>query len=313
MKHKAKTLVKLIGSGLSIIMCLFALITIPVYAWLAASNAVLYAPITTETALFIGAGAEEDIKYLYLEGIDTNKETRYRDYVFSVSGSFVKFYRIQLAYTTNNQFEFELYRAIDEKGGYVIDSENPTVTVDHVGYRLATENDTTATRYTFLAKADNNGTFVKLENETGATVLIKQLDGTYEYFRLATGGDSGQKYTLSATADVIYSSTNKDIYNYHIVGSKIVGNIPNKQENAFLGKTNDGYYSDTYGTYDKVNKYAVPVYWQMQDTVDISSGNVLPHYYILRVLYNDKNENDRETDIVCIAAKDFASSSHSNN
>ena len=117
MKNKKLYLkVKLIGLSISIFFTIAALVIIPVYAWLVGREIVAYAPIDTSTALFIGAGNEEDIKYLSFEGIDVSGENgkKYFDYVFSVTGESVKYYKLQLAFTTNNSFTFDLYRATTE-------------------------------------------------------------------------------------------------------------------------------------------------------------------------------------------------------
>ena len=98
MNAKTKTVIRIVGISLSIIMSVFILVTIPVYSWFAKRNLNVYAPITTSTSLYIGAGNGEDIRYLYFDGIDVENKTTYKDYVFSVSGEFVKHYKLQLAF-----------------------------------------------------------------------------------------------------------------------------------------------------------------------------------------------------------------------
>ena len=68
--------------------------------------------ISNPTAIFINAGNQEDIRYLDLGGIDAETGT-FKDFVFCVRGNNVQAYRLQLAYTTNNQFEFEIYAATE--------------------------------------------------------------------------------------------------------------------------------------------------------------------------------------------------------
>lgn len=279
MKRKTKLLIKLIFNGALMLICLFALVTIPVYAWLAENKISIYAPITTNTALYIGAGNEEDIKYLYLENIDLTSDVRHKDYVFSVSGAFVRHYKIQLAYTTNNQFTFELYRAI------VVAGDNAFASVA-------------------------SPTLVNIRN------YYEKVNG--EYVKTTDTAINANKTYYVVDADVKYTTQEgEDIY-YKISGSAIAGIIPNETaSNSNLGKNNDYYYSDTYGSYRNVNKYAVPLYWQMASTVDISKEvdgqqvrDDFPHFYILRVIFGDKEINDRETDIICIAAKDFSQASN---
>ena len=110
-----------------IVLCA-ALLMVPVYSWLALGRVLgAYAPIAKPEALYVGAGHRdydetnqlfpsdhfEDIRYLYLNGIDVNEDQGYYDYVFCIFGKAIHYYRLQLAYTTNNQFEYELYRATE--------------------------------------------------------------------------------------------------------------------------------------------------------------------------------------------------------
>lgn len=68
------------------------------------------ADIDNPLAIYIKAGNKEDIKYIDLSNIDKTQGTTY-DVVFSVCGTNVEFYKLQLAFTTNNQFEYEIYPA----------------------------------------------------------------------------------------------------------------------------------------------------------------------------------------------------------
>ena len=238
MKRKTKLLIKLIFNGALMLICLFALVTIPVYAWLAENKISIYAPITTNTALYIGAGNEEDIRYLSFEGIDATSAQRYVDYVFSVTGEFVRHYKIQLAFTTNNEFTFDLFKAT-----------------------------------------------------TDSTLASSDPRGTVEYVTHPLDGSSAQTITY-------YIATN----------GKINGSYRNQKGNALLGNdsTSNPFYSDTYGSYTYVDKNAVPLYWQTNATIE-AGGDSFHHFYILRLYIGNKQTNDRETDIICIAARVFSS------
>ena len=69
--------------------------------------------------------------------------------------------------------------------------------------------------------------------------------------------------------------------------------------------TNNPYFSNTYGNYENLNQYAVPIYWQTTGYQTGDRDSDVVNYYILRVIMNGKNVNDRETDIICIAAKSY--------
>lgn len=96
---------------------------VPVYAWFASQHDLAaYAPVSSPEALYIGAGHTElendlfeDIRYMYFNGMDVTDETHYVDRVFCVYGKSISGYRLQLAYTTNNQFTYEIYHATESQ------------------------------------------------------------------------------------------------------------------------------------------------------------------------------------------------------
>ena len=229
---------KIIGLSIAMFFTFAILVVVPVYAWLSGHEVVVYAPINTSTSLYIGAGNEEDIRYLSFEGIDATSAQRYVDYVFSVTGEFVRHYKIQLAFTTNNEFTFDLFKAT-----------------------------------------------------TDSTLASSDPRGTVEYVTHPLDGSSAQTITY-------YIATN----------GKINGSYRNQKGNDLLGNdsTSNPFYSDTYGSYTYVDKNAVPLYWQTNATIE-AGGDSFHHFYILRLYIGNKQTNDRETDIICIAARVFSS------
>lgn len=229
-----------------IVLCA-ALLMVPVYSWLALGRVLgAYAPIAKPEALYVGAGHRdydetnqlftsdhfEDIRYLYLNGIDVNEDQGYYDYVFCIFGKAIHYYRLQLAYTTNNQFEYELYRATE------------TTTYQQGAVEYVTHEDVPRTFYYYT---DNS----------------RKIQGTF-LNRTVVGGEAIADSTL-------HNAT----------------------------------YGDGDGGYSNVQKYAEPIYWQ-SSTSDKEPGNSdgdFINYYILRVKMNGKAANDRETDVICIAAK----------
>lgn len=210
---------KLILSSILVVLTLSVLITIPIYAWFAANRINIYAPISTYTSLYIGSGHGEDIKYLYFDGVDNqydngNDDTGvYRDYVFSVSGDLINYYMLQLAYTTNNNFEFELYRATEHSSNQGL--------IDYVTYH--TEND----NYFYYTKA--------------SLLTCHKLDTAL---------------------------------------------------------------SDTYQSYINVEEHAEPEYWQTSNTISTGGTEEFLHYFILRIKISNANLVSKETDVICIAARE---------
>lgn len=72
------------------------------------------------------------------------------------------------------------------------------------------------------------------------------------------------------------------------------------------GVATDDYHEDTYGNYGHVQVNAEPVYWQTRNPETGNSLDDFVNYYILKVDRNGKTVNDRETDVLCIAAKTHA-------
>lgn len=71
--------------------------------------------IKTPMVLNIGSGKNHDIAQLDMGSIDATKGDRY--YVFCVYGKPVDNYSLQLAYTTNIPFYYDVYRADDKNQG----------------------------------------------------------------------------------------------------------------------------------------------------------------------------------------------------
>ena len=231
---------KKIALTVSMVLLVIVQVIVPVFAWFAITRLLgAYAPISKPQALYIGAGHREfdpvkheflddhfeDIRYLYFNGIDVNEDVDHYDYVFCIFGKAVPHYKLQLAYTTNNQFTYEIFPATESN----VYSENAVAYTTH-----------TAT------------------------------PGTYYY--------SPSAVTPLAGA----------FLNDQTVGGELLA------DNTL--------HADTYGTYNNLDKYAEPLYWQ---TTGVENGHPrgdFINYYVLRVNLNGKSLNDRETDVICIAA-----------
>lgn len=73
--------------------------------------------IKAPIVLDIRAGNNQDIQYLDMGDIEVGTGDGYQDYVFCVYGKPVDYYSLQLAYTTNIAFHYDVYRAdLDPNG-----------------------------------------------------------------------------------------------------------------------------------------------------------------------------------------------------
>lgn len=66
--------------------------------------------IKTPIVLTLGSGEDKDIKFMDMGNIDV-KDGNKKSYVFCVHGKPVDYYFLQLAYTTNIEFNYTVYRA----------------------------------------------------------------------------------------------------------------------------------------------------------------------------------------------------------
>ena len=131
-KQKKKLIVScvaLLVSGLLLVIS---------YAWFYMQREMSTAAwIKAPIVLDIRAGNNQDIKYLDMGDIEVGDGTAgYKDYVFCVYGKPVDNYSLQLAYTTNIAFHYDVYRAnLAENGSGEVTFESPknTATFDIVG------------------------------------------------------------------------------------------------------------------------------------------------------------------------------------
>lgn len=101
-----------IGVAVALSLTVVTMIAFPVYAWFSNQKKLGdLERVDTPTKLFITSAARDDIKYLTLTDIQVTGNDTKKYYVFGVSGKSASYYNLQLAYTTNNQFEYFIYPA----------------------------------------------------------------------------------------------------------------------------------------------------------------------------------------------------------
>ena len=129
---KKKQKRKLILSGVA--LALSGLILVVSYAWFymrreMSTVAWIKAPIVLD----IRAGNDQDIKYLDMGNIAVGEGDGSKDYVFCVYGKPVDNYSLQLAYTTNIAFHYDVYRAdLSENGDIVFQSPEGSARFERV-------------------------------------------------------------------------------------------------------------------------------------------------------------------------------------
>lgn len=132
------------------LVCAAFLLALTAYAWFYyGRTAAGVVEISNPNAIFINAANQEDIRFFDLGNIDVEDRENgegqtYKDIVFCIKGKNVHRYKIQLAYTTNNQFEYEIYHAeLAENEGSV-----PGNAMSHVIYD--THDSTPVTQHYYV-------------------------------------------------------------------------------------------------------------------------------------------------------------------
>ena len=107
----------LLRFGLPALAILIVLgVAITARAWFYSGKSVVaISEISNPTIISINSGNMEDVRYINLGRIDVSApdspNEHYKDFVFCINGINIQYYKLQLAYTTNNQFEYEVYEA----------------------------------------------------------------------------------------------------------------------------------------------------------------------------------------------------------
>lgn len=127
---------KLILSGAALVIS--ALLLAISYAWFCTQREMTTAAwIKAPIVLDIRAGNDKEIKYLDMGDIEVGEgKNGSKDYVFCVYGKPVDYYSLQLAYTTNIAFHYDVYRAElaeNESGKVTFESPGNKATFDIVG------------------------------------------------------------------------------------------------------------------------------------------------------------------------------------
>ena len=226
----------------ALLLCALALAG-ATFAWLTQNRRVAgIAEIDAPMSLYIKSGADEDATFLDFTGID-KMAADHKDFVFAVSGDYVESFKLQLAYTTNNQFTYEIYRA-------------------------ETLNAYTAGCVTYIDQGGHPHYYKAIE--TGGPFPMHSLNA-------ATHAE-GEEDKLADQNDAL----SKEIY-------------PPAPQIADPSSTEPP-------TYTSAQKNAWPLYRQTDNAIDVIPPMPFTNYFILRVKWDDAN-NNKETDIIYIAAK----------
>ena len=261
------------------------LTALPVAAWFAYQRGIVkLQKIQSPNTLVLSAAHREDCVNFEINGINAEenaldgnnntiiennkpKKITHKDYVFCVSGTAVDTFTIQLAYTTNNPFTYEVYAA-DE----------------------VTEDDLPAP----VEGTEKNYVAYVVKNEPAGGTPV--LDGDDYHL------DANKNDVLYYVIDSDCSGTTGGKYSGTYL-NRVLDN--NNQENADTQYHSDTY--EKSAAYTNVHPDAEPIYWQATGVEAFpgkANANKEPfsRHFILRVKWNagDLDNTTKETDVIYI-------------
>lgn len=265
---------KKIGLVIAALLSLTTLIAAPTLAWFAYQRKMgdmQY--VDSPTKLYITAAHGEEIKYFDIADIQvtkSNETSKY--YVFAVSGSNASSYNLQLAFTTNNQFEYYLYPATEHTGTPDSETESP-----HPTYISHTDEGTGTNYYYTIDKS-------AIVNPAG-----EAPHNTADY-RIVNGTQISRREQTMTVTSVYLNKT--------VPAGAVIDADTTK-------------HTDTYSSYNVVQDCAEPIYWQIRNIksgMDPTTRDLLD-YYILEVSWENIKDitpagqftDNGETDIIYIS------------
>ena len=252
---------------------------LPVLAWFSYTRKTAnMVKINAPTILNIGAGNQEDIAMIDLSKIDVEERidgvpVLEGDYVFCVKGKYLSTYDLQIARTTNIPFDYQLYRVSVIEG----DESSPAKGWGFDGDSLSGSTD--AEKLTNLKNKYSEYRFAP---------YYSQIEKEYFYYPYQIG---------DTLVNGSYINQKNDS------GETIA--LQKVDENNIHSKSYK--YKDRDTTYDNVDKYAEPLYWQakginVQNAGRLENGEFVD-YYVLKIKWNVTFRNTKETDMIYISAR----------
>lgn len=278
---------KKIQLSISVTLTALLMIALPTVAWFVSGKKTSsMIKVNAPTVLTIGAGADDASDMINLADINVEERVGDRrvvegEYVFAVRGKYLSAYDLQIARTTNIPFKYEIYRVSN------------------------------------IEKTDDGND----ENENAELLNGLGTDDTDLSESLSDGSYNGTSYLIAE-----YTSSGAKKYYYPYLSSTLLSgeylNDKDKAETIAVGgstKIGDGdenvnkdetFHERNYTvgentTYDYVNEYAEPLYWQeknIQVNYKKDNGDFVD-YYVLKITWTEDFSNNKETDMIYITAR----------
>lgn len=292
------------------------LTSLPVLAWFSYRRQVMkLQKVEAPNTLILSAAHREDVACFEINGIDADdiavdvygnkltetvtvdgeaktrdKKITYKDYVFCVTGDAVDKFTIQLAYTTNNPFTYEVYAAKE----LTYDELQTDLTgvavgtpIDYVKYTI--QNDPVSGMPTLVGDDYHLNAGKKIDEDDENEVVDNRL-----FYRIDSSVTDPTSGTNAAFA------------------GKYTGRYLNSSNNGVSANNDESltYQKKAYDDYANIEADAKPVYWQATNVsafpgVVNSNKDPFSRHFILRVKWDagSLDNTAKETDIIYITVK----------
>lgn len=274
-KYKNLSLKNKIQLILAFLLTLAIIASFPVYAWFNHHRQIAeLQKIKTPDLLFISAAYAEDVKFFEIPSIDVADEnnTKHRQvFPFAVAGEYVPEFTLQLAHTTNIPFTYKIYEA-----DYYNSESAARAAIDTKNESIAEE----------------------------ANKLSYDYDAV-EY-------DVKAKWTMLDQYTLSQRTLNAGDTLFLVKGDLVSGGYLNNTTSGTRTIASGKYHSETYkdgdGTYDQVQTYAEPLYWQSSKIQSVSNpslwgGNPFFKTFVIEISWDPSEiQNDKETDMIYLSA-----------
>lgn len=284
-KHLPKN--KKIQLSISVASTAVLMLALPTFAWFANSKKTAsMIKVNAPTVLTIGAGSDDSSDMINLAEINVEEtvgETRVTEgnYVFAVKGKYLSAYDLQIARTTNIPFTYEIYRVSNvEKTDNDDNSDEDANLLNGLG---TTDSD--------LKNSLNSGSY-----DGNRYIIAEYISSSDQIFYYP--------YQLSNKVDGEYLNDQNKSISIAPSGTAKIGSGSEKISNDETFHQHNYNVSNS-ETYDNVNEYAEPLYWQKENlAVNYKKDNgEFVDYYVLKIIWTEDFYNNKETDMIYITAR----------
>ena len=170
----------------AVIISVSLIVSIPITAWFGYQRKIIkLQKINSPNTLILSAAHGEDTICFNIDGIDADEKIKngnsseisdqritHKDYVFCVAGEAVSEFTMQLAYTTNNPFTYQIFASDEhtEKPAFDTNAEAPFVEYTYTGDTISGMPDTvsfndvnTSSTLYYTYGANISGTYLNLD------------------------------------------------------------------------------------------------------------------------------------------------------